>query len=112
MSATIAFVVTEHPTHLDPVRRQGYERVRQMIERLAGARTRTVHSPEAETLAGEHAVVLSGSKAPWAEHEPDGFDRLGDVVAGGRCPCSASARACSSSPAVTRTAGSSAARAT
>jgi GMP synthase-like glutamine amidotransferase len=35
---------------------------------------------EARDLSHAHAVVLSGSSAPWAAHDPAALDRLGEVV--------------------------------
>jgi GMP synthase (glutamine-hydrolysing) len=40
-----------------------------------------MHYLDARDLSRAHAVVLSGSSAPWAAHDPAALDRLGAVVA-------------------------------
>jgi GMP synthase (glutamine-hydrolysing) len=40
-----------------------------------------LHYLAAGDLASANAVVLSGSSAPWREHDPDALERLGETLA-------------------------------
>jgi GMP synthase (glutamine-hydrolysing) len=57
-----------------------YEEIRARLEQVTGEEVRTVHYLEADDLSAEKAVVLSGSFAPWAQHERGALDRLGEAV--------------------------------
>ena len=76
----VLLVVTEQRTFLDPQRSRRYERVRRRLEQVAGAAVQSRHYEDVETLQGAGAVVLSGSSAPWAAHDVDALERLGEAV--------------------------------
>jgi GMP synthase (glutamine-hydrolysing) len=76
---------TEHPSAfgVGPMRWRG--RLQRRLELASGRRVEVVHYLDAADLSHAHAIVLSGSSAPWAAHDPAALDRLGEVVsAGGR----------------------------
>jgi GMP synthase (glutamine-hydrolysing) len=75
----VDFVVTEHPLHLDAERARRYEEVAKVLENVAGLPVKAVHYLDAESL-GAGPLVLSGSAAQWAVHDPAALDRLGDAV--------------------------------
>lgn len=79
MDSTVTFVVTEHPSRLSEERRQHYERIRGRLEEIAGRPVSSAHYLDVEQL-GPGPVVLSGSAALWAAHDPAALDRLGVVV--------------------------------
>ena len=76
----VLLVVTEHVTYLDAAAKRRYEGVRRRLERAGAAQVRTAHYEDVGSLGRVDAVVLSGSRAPWAEHEPDALERLGTTV--------------------------------
>jgi GMP synthase (glutamine-hydrolysing) len=76
---------TEHPSAfgVGPMRWRG--RLQRRLELASGRRVEVVHYLDAADLSHAHAIVLSGSSAPWVAHDPAALDRLGEVVsAGGR----------------------------
>jgi GMP synthase (glutamine-hydrolysing) len=77
---SVHFVVTEHPSRLKE-RLGGYERVRARLQALAGMPVTLVHYLNAGDLCSADAVVLSGSSAPWREHDPVALEELGETVA-------------------------------
>ncbi|MDQ6822856.1 MAG: gamma-glutamyl-gamma-aminobutyrate hydrolase family protein [Actinomycetota bacterium] len=77
--AVVDFVITEHPPALTIALERHYEVIRRRIERLAGVPVRAQRYVDAEGFDGA-AVVLSGSFAPWAVHDPDALARLGESV--------------------------------
>lgn len=79
-NSAVGFVVTEHPGALTRERTGHYERIRRRLERVAGRAVRSVAYTEADELSDAPALVLSGSFAPWAAHDPSALDRLGEVV--------------------------------
>jgi GMP synthase (glutamine-hydrolysing) len=79
MAATVQLVVTEHPSFLDARRAERYEKMRAVLEDIAGVAVSTSHYLDVDEL-GPGPVVLSGSSAPWSAHDPARLDRLGDVV--------------------------------
>lgn len=79
MRARVLFVVTEHPSWLDPPRVEGYERIRRRLERLSGRPVESVHYTDVGTLDANE-IVLSGAKAPWTAHAENDLARLGDAV--------------------------------
>jgi GMP synthase-like glutamine amidotransferase len=81
----VDFVVTEHPSFLDAERARRYEEIRDALSALAGLSVETVHYLEAGTF-GPGPVVLSGSSAPWAAHDPAELDRLGKAVLAADAP--------------------------
>ena len=84
MARRTLLVVTEHVGHLTPGRSAGYERFAAELARVSETEVDTIHYLEGADLAAADAVVLSGSRAPWAAHDPNALDRLrADLVA---CP--------------------------
>ncbi len=78
-AAVVDFVVTEHRPAITRALARDYEVMRRRIERLAGVPVRSRHYCDAEDFDAA-AVVLSGSFAPWAEHDAVALDRLGESV--------------------------------
>jgi GMP synthase (glutamine-hydrolysing) len=58
-------------------RRTDYERIREHLEAVAAVPVSLVHYLDADDLSAAQAVVLSGSSAPWHEHDPDALEELG-----------------------------------
>jgi GMP synthase (glutamine-hydrolysing) len=85
MENSVTFVVTEHRTYLDRERVARYEEIRRLLEALSGWRADSVHYLEVGLL-GSGPVVLSGSSAPWARHDPADLERLGDTVLAADAP--------------------------
>jgi GMP synthase-like glutamine amidotransferase len=81
----VVFVVTEHPSFLDAERTARYEEIRSLLSGLAGAPVEALHYLEVGSL-GSGPVVLSGSSAPWAAHDPVALDRLGEAVLAADAP--------------------------
>lgn len=78
---TIAYVLTEQSSYLTPEQRERYERTRARLEEVAGSPVHAIHYPDVDDhLRRADVVVLSGSSAPWAAHDPRGLDRLGEAV--------------------------------
>ena len=78
----VLFVVTEHARYLNPERQRRYEHTSQLLEELAGAPVRLVHYTDRNDFRDSDAVVLSGSDAPWAEHDEIELRQLRDFAAG------------------------------
>jgi GMP synthase-like glutamine amidotransferase len=78
----LQLVLTEHPAAVTRALAREYECLRALLARLAGTPVRATAYTELADLGRADAVVLSGSYAPWAAHEPRALERLGDVVRG------------------------------
>ena len=78
-AAVVDFVVTEHRPAITRALERHYEEIRERLERLAGVPVRSQHYCDAENFAAA-AVVLSGSFAPWAQHDARALDRFGERV--------------------------------
>jgi GMP synthase-like glutamine amidotransferase len=78
----VAFVLTEHPPAITPARERHYERVRLVIERIAGVPVRSQRYVEVDDFDGAAAILLSGSFAPWAMHDRAALGRLGEAIVG------------------------------
>jgi GMP synthase (glutamine-hydrolysing) len=79
---TVAVVLTERKSLLTEARTRNYERLRQ---RIAAASADDVDVAYYEDVGPEHlplasSVVLSGSSAPWSEHDPAELERLGETI--------------------------------
>jgi GMP synthase-like glutamine amidotransferase len=85
MAPSIEFVVTEHLSYLDAKQARHYEEIRVVLEDVAGRRVCLTHYLDVDEL-GPGPVVLSGSGAPWAAHDPASLDRLGEVVGATEAP--------------------------
>jgi GMP synthase (glutamine-hydrolysing) len=81
----VDFVVTEHPSFLDAERAGRYEEIRRVLSALAARPVDAVHYLDVAKL-GPGPVVLSGSSAPWATHDPASLDRLGAAVLAADAP--------------------------
>ena len=71
---------TEHPSAFGVGPARWRERLRRRLEASSGRRVEVVHYLDARELGDAHAVVLSGSSAPWSAHDPGALRRLGEVV--------------------------------
>ena len=71
---------TEHPSAFGVGPARWRERLRRRLEATSGRPVEVVHYLDARELGDAHAVVLSGSSAPWAAHDPAALRRLGEVV--------------------------------
>jgi GMP synthase (glutamine-hydrolysing) len=81
----VDFVITEHPSFLDQERAGRYEGIRRLLSGLAGRPVGAVHYLDVRSL-GPGPVVLSGSSAPWATHDPGSLERLGEAVLAADAP--------------------------
>lgn len=79
-AATVEFVITEHPPAIGRALQRHYEGIRRLIEHLAGVPARSRLYTDADRFDDATAIVLSGSFAPWADHDPAALTRLGDAV--------------------------------
>jgi GMP synthase-like glutamine amidotransferase len=75
-AAVVEFVVTEHPAALTRALERHYEVIRRRIESLAGVPVRSRHYSVAGDFHDAAAIVLSGSFAPWAAHDPAALAQL------------------------------------
>lgn len=79
---SVTLVLTEHAGAYSPETLEHYAAVRERLERASGTEVTTVRYEQVASLDGADAVVLSGSFAPWAAHDPAAIDRLGEAVRG------------------------------
>jgi GMP synthase-like glutamine amidotransferase len=81
MATTVVdFVITEHLPAITGALERHYEVICKRIEGLAGVPVRSRHYCDAGDFGAAGAVILSGSFAPWAQHDPAALDRLGESV--------------------------------
>lgn len=78
-TVVVDFVITEHPSAMTGVLGRHYEVIRRRIERLARVPVRSQYYGDAGGF-GAAAVILSGSFAPWALHDPHALARLREKV--------------------------------
>lgn len=78
----IDFVITEHPPAITRGREQDYERIRGRLERISRMQVRSWRYTDPGKFYGASAVVLSGSFAPWAAHDPTALSGLGEDLRG------------------------------
>jgi GMP synthase (glutamine-hydrolysing) len=80
----VLFVVTEHARFLNAERRLRYERAANLLQELVGVPPVVRHYTDPELFPPHSdAVVISGSDAPWADHDHNELERLRDFAA--RC---------------------------
>jgi GMP synthase (glutamine-hydrolysing) len=79
----ISFVVTEHPAYLNRQRVRAQDKAARSVAAAAGRAPDVVHYTDAGSLSAADIVVLGGSDAPWATHDPRELDRLRNSLA--RC---------------------------
>ncbi|MCP9487573.1 MAG: gamma-glutamyl-gamma-aminobutyrate hydrolase family protein [Gaiellaceae bacterium MAG52_C11] len=78
----VLFVLTEHVGHLNAERQRRYARAARLLEELAGVPPRVVHYADRDAFRDSNAIVLSGSDAPWPDHDEAELERLRDFAAG------------------------------
>jgi GMP synthase (glutamine-hydrolysing) len=71
---------TEHPSAFGVGPARWRERLRRRLETASGRPVEVVHYLDARDLSDAQAVVLSGSSAPWAAHDPAALEHLGELV--------------------------------
>ena len=76
----ILLVVTEQREFLGADRARDYELIRQRLERVAATPVTSEHYLDIGKLDDVEALVLSGSSAPWAAHDPAMLESFGDAV--------------------------------
>ena len=81
-TGVVEFVITEHLPAITTALERHYEAIRRKLERLAGVPVRSQHYYDAVKFTDAAAVILSGSFAPWALHDPTALARLGENVGG------------------------------
>jgi GMP synthase (glutamine-hydrolysing) len=79
-AAPVIQIDTEHPSAYGAGSRRWAGRLRRRLARASERPVEVVPYLEARDLSHAHAIVLSGSSAPWAAHDPAALDRLGEVV--------------------------------
>jgi GMP synthase (glutamine-hydrolysing) len=77
---------TEHPSAFGTGPARWRERLRRRLELASGRPVEVVHYLDAGGLGDAHAIVLSGSSAPWAAHDPGALERLGEAVGASERP--------------------------
>ncbi len=80
----VGLTITEHASYLSPDAVAGYARFVSLLAEITGAEVVSRHYLEPELDVD--AVVLSGSEAPWAAHDPADLDRLGEQILAYRGP--------------------------
>jgi GMP synthase-like glutamine amidotransferase len=80
VAGAVIQIDSEHPSKYGLPSQRWSARLRRRLEAASGREVEVVPYLEARDLSGAHAVVISGSAAPWAAHDPAALDRLGEVV--------------------------------
>lgn len=78
----IEVVFTELSSRVTEARARNYERLRERLAAASGQAVEVSHYEQLEPrrLRRASSVVLSGSSAPWSEHDPAELERLGEAV--------------------------------
>jgi GMP synthase (glutamine-hydrolysing) len=76
----IVQIDTEHPSAFGLPASRWSGRLQRRLATASARPVEVVPYLEARDLTHAHAVVLSGSSAPWAAHDPAALDHLGEVV--------------------------------
>ena len=71
---------SEHPSAFGIPSARWSGRLQRRLAAAAGRPVEVVHYLDARDLSDAHAIVISGSSAPWAAHDPAALDRLGELV--------------------------------
>ena len=74
----IGLTITEHASHLHDAAVEEFARLAALLSETVGAEVVARHYLEPDFDV--EAMVLSGSYAPWAAHDPADLDRLGEHV--------------------------------
>ena len=77
--AAIIQIDSEHPSKYGLPSERWSARLQRRLEAASGRPVEVVPYLEARELSEAHAIVISGSAAPWAAHDPAALDRLGEV---------------------------------
>jgi GMP synthase (glutamine-hydrolysing) len=85
-TGTIVQVDSEHPSAYGAPSARWSMRLRRRLERASGRPVEVVPYLEARDLSHADAIVISGSSAPWAAHDPSALDHLGEVVVASERP--------------------------
>lgn len=74
----VGLTITEHPSRLDEAALEAYDLLARLIAATDGVEVVSSHylAPDLDV----DAVVLSGSHAPWAAHDPAALDLLGERI--------------------------------
>jgi GMP synthase (glutamine-hydrolysing) len=78
----VEVVFTELESQLTEARAENYARLRQRLAAVAGEAVDAAHYEEVdpERLRRASSIVLSGSSAPWSNHDPATLTRLGEAI--------------------------------
>ena len=76
----IVQIDSEHPSKYGLPSQRWSARLHRRLEAASGRPVEVVPYLEARDLSQAHAIVISGSAAPWAAHDPAALDHLGEVV--------------------------------
>jgi GMP synthase (glutamine-hydrolysing) len=79
-TAPVIQIDTEHPSRYGVGSARWAGRLRRRLATASGRPVEVVPYLDARDLSHAHAIVLSGSSAPWAAHDAAALDRLGEVV--------------------------------
>jgi GMP synthase (glutamine-hydrolysing) len=77
---TVVQIDTEHPSNFGIGPARWRARLHRRLETASLRPVEVMHYLDARDLSEAHAIVLSGSSAPWAAHDPAALDRLGELV--------------------------------
>jgi GMP synthase (glutamine-hydrolysing) len=80
----VGLIITEHLAHLTPAAEARYAHLEATMVETMGCDV--VRRHYTEPLPEADALLLSGSDAPWAVHDPADLDRLGAAVVASRLP--------------------------
>ena len=84
----VELVLTERRSDLTRQRSENYARLHERLAAASGQPVETSFYEEVDPdrLARSTSIVLSGSSAPWAAHDPAALDRLGAALIESRRP--------------------------
>jgi GMP synthase (glutamine-hydrolysing) len=79
---TVAVVLSERKSLLTEARARNYERLHRRIAAASGDDVAVAYYEDVgpENLLFASSIVLSGSSAPWSEHDPAELERLGETI--------------------------------
>ena len=84
----VEIVFTERGALLTDARAANFERLRERVAGASGKVVRVAHYDEVDPrrLRAADSIVLSGSSAPWSEHDRAELERLGEELRGAGRP--------------------------
>jgi GMP synthase (glutamine-hydrolysing) len=79
---TVAVILTERKSLLTDARARNYERLHERVAAASGAGVEVAYYEDVDPghLGLASSVVLSGSSAPWSDHDPVALERLGETI--------------------------------